>query len=443
MDFVIIANAWSARCDNPTSKHQIALELARQGHRVLWLEGAGMRRPTLGSGADRGRILRHLRLSLSGARRAADQEIWVVSPLLVPLPSVGCIRRFNGWLYCTAARRWCRRLEFKNPVLINYVPVLAEAMRFWRKAEGGTIQEGRKDRRGVRSQRQPIVYHCVDRWDKFDMYDSGLMREVDNACSRYADVVVASSSEIYEHCSRRHDSVHLVNHGVNYEHFSAPLRRHPGALSRRSPASRDEGGHSQTPILPYSHTQRRPPELPPGPIIGFFGLVSEWIDQALLLRLAQSFPDAQLVMIGKADVPIDNLQACSNIHILGPRPFRDLPDYVAHFDVGIIPFKVNELTRAVNPIKLREMLAAGCPVVATDLTEVTRCTREGDRTVSIARSHEEFATLVKDLLNNPPSADEKKRLSQSMQEESWAAKTEQIVAIVNPDEDLSQRCGVR
>ena len=54
MDFVIVANAWGAGLDNPTSKHQIALELARQGHRVLWVEGAGMRSPSLGSGADRG-----------------------------------------------------------------------------------------------------------------------------------------------------------------------------------------------------------------------------------------------------------------------------------------------------------------------------------------------------------------------------------------------------
>ena len=96
MDVVIMANAWSAGVDNPTSKHQIALELVRQGHRVLWLEGAGMRKPSLGSGADRGRMWRRIVAAFRPPQRVAA-SLWVLSPLLVPLPAVAWVRRWNGW----------------------------------------------------------------------------------------------------------------------------------------------------------------------------------------------------------------------------------------------------------------------------------------------------------------------------------------------------------
>ena len=109
----------------------------------------------------------------------------------------------------------------------------------------------------------------------------------------------------------------------------------------------------------------------PLPAIGFFGLLSEWVDQDLILRLAREF-SARIILIGKADVDVSRLQGIPNIQLLGPRPFSELPAHIAGFTVGIIPFVVNDLTRSVNPIKLREMLSAGCPVVSTALPEVAR-----------------------------------------------------------------------
>ena len=443
MNFVIIANAWKAGHDNPTSKHQIALELTRQGHRVLWMEGAGMRRPALGSSADRGRIARKLRAALGGAVPApGNSAIWVLAPLLIPLPTHKCVRAFNGWLFAAAARRWCRRLGFTNAVLINYVPVLAEAMRFWshffdrRKhfskaslnAQRSTsnvqrprfwaLSVGRwmldvhsrlssSIRRAPKSAPNtehgfPVIYHCVDRWDKFDMYDSDMMRQVDADCCRYADVVIASSRDLYDHCRKMHQHVHLIAHGVDREHFAA-------ALDRPS----------------------RPTALPTGRIAGFFGLLSEWVDQELLIKLARGIPDLQIVLIGKADVPVESLDGEPNIHLLGPVPFLELPSYIAHFNVGLIPFKVTELTRAVNPIKLREMLAAGCPVVSTDLPEVAAFAGSGsDAAVEVASDTKAFTACVKRRLEHPATVDEKKRISESMRSETWAAKVGEIIGQV-------------
>ncbi len=199
----------------------------------------------------------------------------------------------------------------------------------------------------------------------------------------------------------------------------------------------------------------------------FFGLLSEWVDQELILRLAQEFPRATMVLIGKADVAVTRLQGISNIQLLGPKPFSELPDYVAGFTVGIIPFVVNDLTRSVNPIKLREMLSAGCPVVSTDLPEVARYQRSNEGAtpcpavwggcphppfpgpareadgdirptpgmappppVQVAHDHDEFVAKVRRVLERPLSPQGRRAVSDSMASETWTAKVGEILALL-------------
>jgi len=481
MDFFIIANAWSAGRDNPTSKHRIALELVRQGHRVLWIEGSGMRTPSVGSSHDRLRMVRKVAAALRGARSeiqlpscqvaellrenptcppealrrrnafssSTTQQpsnlttaLWILSPLFIPLPRYELVRRLNGLICRWSMRFWGWRLGFKDPVLINYVPVLAEAMRGWRRAsvklpscqvaellsENSTSPPEDLQRRKTSlssTTQQPnnsitgtpravrVVYHCVDRWDAFAMYDSAMMGEMDRRCCRYADLVIASAGELYERCKTLNPNTVLIPHGVDWEHFRrsatemqtidpGPQTSDRRQCGRGAPAfakatvdmprrDSDKGSAYPSTVAAAeraSHIEGKTPKLNkdslrsdvcglmsevfPSPAIGFFGLLSEWVDQELLLRLAREFPDASLVLIGKADVPVTRLEGIPNIHLAGPKPFSELPFYISSFTVGIIPFVVNDLTRSVNPIKLREMLSAGCPVVSTALPEVAR-----------------------------------------------------------------------
>lgn len=382
MDFVIIANDWAAGVNNPTSKHRIAIELAARGHRILWFEGSGMRQPALSSGSDRSRITAKLKKVMRPPQPSKETEmlpgkISVVSPFLIPLPSKGWVRRFNGLACVQTARFWGAKAGFKDPVLINYVPTLAEAMRFW---------PGKR------------IYHCVDRWDAFSTYDSELMAAMDASCCRYAQAVIASSEDLAERCRRHSQNVTLVTHGVDYAHFAAA----PGSA--------------------------RPADLPSGNVIGFFGLVSEWLDQELIVKMARALPDNPVVLIGKPDVDTTGLSRVSNLHLMGPRPFRDLPGYVGNFGVGIIPFAINELTIAVNPIKLREMLAAGCPVVSTALPEVARLNGLAGA-VDIARSHDEFIDFVKQRMGSPMPIEKQRAVSDEMKSETWAGKVDEILQV--------------
>jgi glycosyltransferase involved in cell wall biosynthesis len=171
----------------------------------------------------------------------------------------------------------------------------------------------------------------------------------------------------------------------------------------------------------------RPADLPDGKIVGFFGLVSEWVDQELLVKLAEAIPTATIALLGKEDVDVSRLRAAANIARLGPRSFDVLPDYAAHFDAGIIPFRVNELTRAVNPIKLREMLAAGCAVVTTNLPEAeTLAGRVPHGGLTVARDQDSFVSAVKRHVAEGWTADQRRAVSNSMRHETWAVKTEEI-----------------
>jgi glycosyltransferase involved in cell wall biosynthesis len=383
-------------------------------------------------------------------------------------------------------------------VLINYVPVLAEAMRGFRMqgsgvrvAEGGgrrakkngrmsNIQHPTPNAQPAVSNLGPstsgvrVVYHCVDRWDAFSVYDSAMMAEMDARCCRYADVVIASSKDLFERCMEKNPNTYLVTHGVDYEHFAKAAREErpqTGDCRPEASLSRSDGGQVEWQTgdsLPDSTPDTRPSfatategklptpnirpsDLPAGRIVGFFGLLSEWVDQDLLVALAKrlaaygedgwpqeaqageagagNHPHVSIVLIGQADVDVSRLRAEPNIALLGPKPFADLPNYIRHFDVGVIPFVVNELTVAVNPIKLREMLAAGCPVVSTALPEVVAYTR--DRAVEVASSREAFIAAVGQLVENPPVPSERAALSASMAGETWTAKVDQILAAID------------
>jgi len=112
----------------------------------------------------------------------------------------------------------------------------------------------------------------------------------------------------------------------------------------------------------------------PRPIVGYIGCIGSWFDGDAIAFLAAARPDLSLVLVGPAldKATTRKLRSCGNVYLLGPKPYQELPRYLDAFAVCLIPFQVNELTRAVNPVKLYEYLATGKPVVAAELDEITR-----------------------------------------------------------------------
>ena len=130
------------------------------------------------------------------------------------------------------------------------------------------------------------------------------------------------------------------------------------------------------------------------------------------------------------------IQGLPNVHILGHRPYERLPEYLRGFDIALLPFVVNELTLAANPLKLREYLAAGLPVVAAPLPEIARF----KDLVSLASSAPEYAQKIETLLAAKRIGPSRER-SEQMAGESWDAKVAEIEGLLAVElNGASKRC---
>ena len=133
-------------------------------------------------------------------------------------------------------------------------------------------------------------------------------------------------------------------------------------------------------------------------------------------------PEWSIVLVGKLQTDVERFRTIKNMHFLGQRPHAELPHYSRGFDVAVIPHKINELTRNMNPIKLREYLAAGLPVVSTPLPEV----RVYEPEVRIAEGVEAWiAELESAIMDRSPEAD--RRRSALVAGEDWSVRVDTIV----------------
>jgi glycosyltransferase involved in cell wall biosynthesis len=222
---------------------------------------------------------------------------------------------------------------------------------------------------------------------------------MEQALMRKSDLVIVSSSRLYETKRPYNPNTVLVTHGVDVDHFRKACFSTPPAAECAN--------------LPH-------------PVIGFFGLIANWVDLEVVRYLAAQRPQWSLLLIGEVQADTSALRELPNVHILGRRPYDSLPAYCRSFDVAILPFVVGELTIAANPLKLREYLAAGLPVVSTPLPECLKL----NQWIRTARTPAEFLGQIELLLDQghrgPDIA-----VSRQMDRESWDEKVEELSDIVS------------
>ena len=242
----------------------------------------------------------------------------------------------------------------------------------------------------------PVLYDCADEHTAFPgLLDPRLVAALETALLKRADVALASAGELYRARLPLREDLLLVPNAADVGHF----------------------GRALDPGLPL------PAELagPGGPVVGYVGAVSPWLDLDLLGALADACPEFRVVLVGPVDCDVARLAARPNVLILGHRPYRDLPAYLKAFAVAVIPFRLNGLTRAVNPVKLYEYLAAGAPVVATDLPEV----RPFVPAVAVGPNAPEFVALVRAAVARGPEAGREARLALA-RANSWEERLSRI-----------------
>ncbi|HMM80322.1 MAG TPA: glycosyltransferase [Pyrinomonadaceae bacterium] len=372
-DIVCFSHDWTG---DPLSKTHLMRVLARD-NRILWVNALPNRMPTAAA-KDVSRIARKLK-SFAEPVREVERNIFVLNPLVIPAYGSESIVSLNRKFLVRQIRRSMRRLGFENVVNMVFNPAAGLI--------AGHLGESE------------LIYYCVDEYTAFTGVAAGL-KEIEEDLFRKADVVVVSAEKLLESKARFNPETHLIRHGTDWRHFRKAV---DGSLE-----------------LPTDVADL------PRPIIGFHGLIADWVDLELVQKIAEHFSQGSVVLVGKHTIETERLVAelrsIANVHVLGRKPYSELPAYCAAFDVAINPFVINELTLAANPLKVREYLAAGLPVVSTDIPEV-RVLAD----VSVGDSHDSFIEKIEHALAH---AKPRAAVSDAIRAESWEAKVDELRKIL-------------
>lgn len=238
-----------------------------------------------------------------------------------------------------------------------------------------------------------VVYDCMDEWVEF----SGSHPDVaawETELAAKADLVLATALSLFIRMKLMNPRTEYLSNAVHLEDFTTQL---PEAADLRNI---------------------------PRPRLLFVGLVGEWVDLELIRYVAKTRPDWSIVMVGPSGLVPSVLPKEPNIFWLGEKPYHKLSSYMAHCDVGLVPFVQNKLTRAVNPLKAHEYIASGLPVVSTFLPDLLLF---DDPAVKVTNSYEGFLEAIELVLKERP----KPRGATGVQSGSWDEKVERFLARLN------------
>lgn len=355
---------------------------------MLYVESTGLRSPSLGGHpGDRSRARRALAAWWRGLRPVSP-DLYVLSPPALPAGWSGSFATLSARWTARAVARAMANLGFRDATLWAFLPFHAD------------VAAGLPHAR--------LVYHCVDEYAANPGVDRARVEAAEEKLLDAADWVFAASPVLEARLSRRRPDVRLLSNVADTALFA-------GALQRELP----------------------PPDLAdlPAPRFVYAGNLAAYrIDFGWLRDLARARPDAALVLIGvvghgdPAGAPAGWRELCAepNVHFLGSRPQRRLPEYFAASDVALIPFLDNEHTRASLPLKLWEYLAAGLPVVARRLPNLEKAAADG--LLRLADTADEFVAAVGEAEAEPPAR--RKLRSEQARGHDWEARMDEIEALL-------------
>jgi glycosyltransferase involved in cell wall biosynthesis len=314
---VYFGNDWFA--ENRTSSHHIARRLAGVVP-VLYIETPGARAPQSNR-----RDLRKLWRKVTRAfalPRPVSGRLHVATIPQIPFRKVPLVDRLNRALGVWLTRRAIRRLGFGPRISWFAVPHPGHLA----KRLGEAL----------------AVYYCIDDYAAHPGMDPAAIQKLDDQLTRDADLVFVAPPALVEAKRALNPRVHFAPHGVDFDHFASP-----------------GGAAAETRTLIH-------------PIVGYFGTLGEWIDYDLLASLARARPRWTFLCIGYAAADLGPLRECSNVVLPGPQPYERLPQWAQSFDVAVIPYRQTRQVQHANPLKLREYLATGKPVVSVTTPETAR-----------------------------------------------------------------------
>lgn len=325
-------------------RHQeVMARFAGTGNRVLFVEPLGIRMPKW---EDRKRILARLKnRRRAGTRgiRSVMENVWVLDPLVNPLQELGLVHRRNVNALTNQLQNAIAEIGGGIPIFWTFVPtpLAREVM--------------------ARVPHKLVVYDIMDALTENPKGVFSSYAESEKIMSRDADLVLVTSHKLLERQLPLNPHTYYVPHGVAYDRFA----------------------DTNLPV---------PPDLVniPSPRILFFGGIDERLDLELLAQLAANHSAWHIVLVGIVRTDISSLEKFANVHVLPQKTHAELPAYLLHSDVLMMPYRLTGYSNYMNPAKLHECLASGKPTVVTALP----CFDEFRDVLCIANSPGEFEQMV-------------------------------------------------
>lgn len=384
---ILASSCWET--DTPVNVHQIARRFAARGNPVLFAESTGLRSPKLSSGHDMGRIRRRLSDWRDGAKQIED-NLWVLSPLGIPASWGKPFRAISEQMVGRTIRNASEELGMDRPILWSFLPTHLTTAKM--------------------IPHRLLVYHCVDHYAANPGVNRNVIEAAEKKMLNEAGLVIATSGVLAQRLRKDRDDVHLLPNVADVELFSR-------AVTQELEEPEDLRGASH-------------------PRLVYVGNLAQYrIDLDLLGALLEAMPEASLILIGvvgSGDTSVDSpellrLLGHENVHALGAKDQKELPAYLKHCDVALIPFLDNEHTRGSLPLKFWEYVAAGLAVVARDLPNFKEPAQES--LVRLASDATEYVEAVRGALGDKPQ--HKRRRLEAAQSHSWTMRIEELAGLLN------------
>lgn len=363
VDIICFSDIW---WDHAWQRHQNILTRFPKEWRILFIEPTSL--PIL--------IKEPRRIFL----RNIDNITISSLPMLPLVDKIKCFRWINDRIILLWMNIIMKLRSIKTPILLYYEPRFSSLIE--------------------KIDKKLVVYDCTDDKLEFSNVPKWMKIYLDILVDK-ADIIFATSSNLKKKLEeKRKDDIYFVGNGVDVELFKN--------------VTRDIYVPDDIKMIKK-------------PIIGYIGAIDNWFDFDIVKEISSTYSEVSIVLLGPifpgAKSGTNVLRKCNNVIFIDKKPHKMLPSYLRLFDICIIPFKINELTISVNPIKLYEYMASGKNVISTNMPEVNKY----KGVIYVAKDKQEFVDLVGSVLYKIPDIGKLLRIAD---DNSWDKKTEEIVELM-------------
>lgn len=346
-------------------------------NQFIWVETIGLRSPRLSLYDLKKIILKIFRWLSSHQKISAITQkpdtVHIVAPFMIPYNQFSIVRRFNQFSVLRAVRKKMNELNFIPDYTITSVPNSCDYV--------GHFGE------------KKVIYMCVDEFSLWPGLDFKMVSEMEKKLLKKSDLVFATSSQLALSKSNQKSETVLLTHGVDFEHFKLPEKKNNSEIIK----------------------------------ICYFGLFDERSDQSIIQYIAEHVQNSEIYIIGTVACNVSRLTMYKNIFFTGSVEYSELPQKITDMDIFILPYVKNELTKNINPLKLKEYLSTGRPVVSTSIDEVVHLKDY----VHIADSGAEFKNLIDKIRKNEVNFDPQKSQVYISGTQTWTAKALEFSEKIN------------